>query len=196
MPRITKLQKEYIQKSRIFLYPLLGIRRGISITPVQTYMSWENTYQLEDCKLICVYHMRSDKEFKQFEEKVLLQNTYFHDCFELDDGKVAYVFDFKESVDHYLKVTTGQYSKIKNKYQDVILRFFKTHHKHHDLILSYLQPTLFYKDYANLLMIKVSILKKVGQLCSLPNLSEEELKVKKKSINFEEIKNSFKPTEN
>jgi hypothetical protein len=50
-----KVQKEYIQKSRIFMYPILGIRRGSSITPIETYLTMENKYKLQDCMFIAVY---------------------------------------------------------------------------------------------------------------------------------------------
>ena len=67
--KITSVRKNYIQKSRIFLYPMLNIRRGVSVTPVQTYLTWENVYTVEDCKMIALYHLRDDKEFKDFEEQ-------------------------------------------------------------------------------------------------------------------------------
>ena len=40
---MKKLHKDYIQKSRIFLYPSLDIRRGTLVKPVQTYVAWEET---------------------------------------------------------------------------------------------------------------------------------------------------------
>jgi hypothetical protein len=36
---INTLYDKYFQKSKIFLYPLLGIKRGINIIPQETYLS-------------------------------------------------------------------------------------------------------------------------------------------------------------
>ena len=48
---IKSLIGTYIQKSRLFVYPMLGIRRGVSVTPVQTYLCWPNKYDITDNKL-------------------------------------------------------------------------------------------------------------------------------------------------
>ena len=45
---ITFIQTKYIQKSRLFLYPMLDIKRGYSITPIQTYMSWKNKHTINE----------------------------------------------------------------------------------------------------------------------------------------------------
>ncbi len=52
---IDALYKEYFQKSKIFMYPLLGIGRGSGVVPEQTYLSWEGYVTPEDTKLIAVY---------------------------------------------------------------------------------------------------------------------------------------------
>jgi hypothetical protein len=44
---IKSLYKDYFQKSRVFLYPALEIKRGGSVTPVETYISWKNNYNLD-----------------------------------------------------------------------------------------------------------------------------------------------------
>ena len=89
--KITSIRKSYIQKSKLFLYPLLGIKRGVSVTPVQTYMAWKDIYTVNDCKLIAVYHLRDDNQFKEFEENKLLGNAMFEEFFELDNDDAAYV---------------------------------------------------------------------------------------------------------
>ena len=57
------LYKEYFQKSRIFMYPLLGMKRGSSVTPIETYIAWEGVYEAHDAKLVCKYYLRNDPEF-------------------------------------------------------------------------------------------------------------------------------------
>lgn len=187
--RLKQLQKEYIQKSRIYLYPLLGIRRGGSITPIQTYIEWTKNYSVKDYKFITVYHLRNDFEFKQFEEKLLFGNPLFSDFFELDDGTAAYVFDFFKYAEDYNFIIKGKYSLLSENYKQKILNFFKDHHTHHVAIHSYLEPSKFFKDYAILLNVSENLLKEVGELCSPPNLNLENLKVKKKIFNFDSVNN-------
>ncbi len=77
MSNVTKLYKKYFQKSRVFLYPALEIRRGVSITPIQTHIHWEGKIKKEDRKLICLYHLRDDAEYKEFERLRLKGNKLF-----------------------------------------------------------------------------------------------------------------------
>jgi hypothetical protein len=187
--KINQLQKDYIQKSRIFLYPLLGIRRGTSITPIQTYMTWDGIYTVNDYRFIAVYHLRDDEDFKHFEEKKLLGNPLFCDFFELEDGTGAYVFDFSKHKREYKLIVNGKYSMLSDEYKQQILGFFKNHHRHHASILSYLQPQKFTAEYAKLLNCPEKLLKEVGELCSLPDLNLEKLELKKKVYNFESVNN-------
>jgi len=187
---ITQLQKQYIQKSRIFLYPLLGIKRGSSTTPVQTYLVWEDEYDVNDYKFIAVYHMRDDAEFRDFEEKRLLGNPLFTGEFhELEDGNAAYVFDMKSYQKEFKLIVHGKYSMLSTEFKNTILKFFKSHQSHHAAIKSYLMPDKFMADYAKLLNVSESLLKEVGELCSLPDLDLEKLKVKKKVLTFDSVNN-------
>lgn len=187
--KITSIRKNYIQKSRIFLYPLLNIRRGVSVTPVQTYLTWDNVYTVEDCKLIAVYHLRDDKEFKDFEEKKLFNNDLFDNFFELEDGKGAYVFDFSKYKKEFQRTVAGRYSEIDEGYKRKILNFFRNHQGHHRMIESYVNPHLYFEDYAELLKVPIPLLKEVGELCSLPDLKKEMLEIKKKVLNFTSVNN-------
>jgi len=182
---LTSIYKEYIQKSRIFLYPVLKIKRGVSVTPVQTYMSWENNYGFEDNKFIVVYHMREDKEFKNFEKMILLNNNLFHDFYQLDDNQGAYVFDFDDHKENYKCIRDGKYSKLSNPYKQFILKFFKNHQKHHAHVESYLYPERYFNVYSKILRVNKNLLKEVGELCSKPNLDVEILRSKKKILNLQ-----------
>jgi hypothetical protein len=187
--KLEQLQKEYIQKSRIFLYPLLNIRRGVSVTPIQTYMTWENYFKVTDYKFIMTYHLRDDVDFKNFEEQKLLGNPLFFDFFELKDGTGAYVFDYLDYKKEYKLIVNGKYSLLPEDYKKKILLFFKNHQKHQASIMSYLEPEKFFKDYAKLLNVSEQLLIEVGELCSLPNLKLESLNIKKKIFNFDSVNN-------
>jgi len=186
--RLNTIYPNYIQKSRLFLYPILGIRRGSSVTPVQTYMTWKDVYSLNDYKFIIVYHLRDDKEFKSFEEK-LINHSLFDGFFELADNNGAYVFDFSSFKSEYKKIINGKYSMLDDEYKRKVLLFFRNHSKHHAYIESYLYPEKYYGDYAKILDVEKSLLQQVGELCSLPDLSKEDLEIKSKVVNFESINN-------
>ncbi len=187
--KLKALQAKYIQKSRIFFYPLLGIRRGVSVTPIDTFITWKNIYDVNDYKFIVVYHYRDDNDFKKFEEHKLLGNPLFEDSFELDDDTYAYVFDMSSYKKEYKLIINGKYSKLDNNYKRKILLFFRNTHAHHVMIESYLYPKKYFKNYEKLLNVNESLLKKVGELCSLPNLNKETLTISKKVINFESVNN-------
>ena len=76
---IRSLSKDYFQKSRVFLYPALGIKRGVPNTPIETYVSWDGVYAPGDMKLCCLYHLKNDDDFKNFEKSKLLGNKLFND---------------------------------------------------------------------------------------------------------------------
>jgi len=180
---IKAIKDTYVQKSRMFCYPLLNIRRGNSITPIETYLSWKGQIDFTDCKFITVYHLRDDAEFKMFEEKKLLGNPLFEDFMELEDGTGAYVFDFNFYKTDFQKIVKGKYSMLCNEYKSNILKFY-TNHK---IVESYLHPDKYFNDYAKLLNVSVELLKQVGELCSLPNLNKETLPIPKKVFNFDDV---------
>lgn len=175
--KINSLYRDYIQKSRLFLYPLLEIKRGVSVTPIQTYMSWRDKYCYTDSKLICQYHLRDDDDFKLFEKVKLLGNPLFHAFHLLEDGTGAYVFDFAKQQDEFWKVTTGKYSTLDIKNKRKILSFFKSHSAHYAYIESYLEPKKYFPMYSEILNVKVKTLREVGELCSIPDLEKENLEI-------------------
>ena len=52
---MTGAYMQYFQKSKIFLYPLLDIRKGEEFVPVETYIYWDGLYDESDYKYICIY---------------------------------------------------------------------------------------------------------------------------------------------
>lgn len=182
---LRSVATDYVQKSRIFLYPMLGIKRGHSSTPINTYIAWEGRYALSDCKFICEYYIRDDEEFKNLERDKLAGNPLFDTFYQLEDDVGIYVFDFSDYVEDFLNFYKGRYSKLSSQTKRKILNFFKNHATHHVYIESYLYPKKYIPLYADLLsgeskdipdMIK--LLKEVGELCSKPDMSKECLVTK------------------
>lgn len=183
---VKNVYDKYFQKSKMFLYPLLKIRQGSSIVPVQTYMAWQDMYELGDYKLICVYHNRKDAEFKAFEDSHLLSNQLFYDYFLLPDDMVAYVFDLSEHSHDFRLIALGQYSEVSSEFKFKIINFFSSNPHHAAYIDSYLYPERHYYTYAELLNCDVDILVNVGQLCSPPDFSQETLLSKPMEVRIED----------
>jgi hypothetical protein len=181
---IKSLYTKYTQKSRIFLYPFLDIKRGVSVTPIETYVSWTGLSKPEDKNLICVYHLRDDDDFKLFEKHKLLNNRHFVAFYQLPEEKAAYIFNLEsegETFDFFLQ---GKYSKIPEDKKKKILSFFSGNKHNHAIINSYLNPELYFNIYADLLNVNINLLKAVGELCSQPDLVKENLTSDVKHIEF------------
>ena len=172
---INSIYRKYFQKSKIFLYPLLDIKRGTSVVPEDTYVSWEDKYTPEDMKLICVYHHRTDKEYQEFEQKVLLQHNRLFEYVRGDKEKSIFVFDFSDKKDDWNKFLDGKYSKLSQESRDKVINFFEKYSGNYIYIYSYLNPEQWFERYAELLGVHKSELESVGELCSKPDFDKEHL---------------------
>jgi len=181
---MKSLYKEYFQKSRVFLYPALEIKRGSSIMPIQTYMAWEGNYGLQDRKLICLYYTREDEEFVRFERHKLVGNVLFHDFIQVDEDKGVYVFDFGNMAADWDLVQKGMYSKLSPTHKKKVKGYYGIYNANFVYIESYLNPEKYYSIYADMLGVDVEDLKKVGELCSKPDFEREILILEKKLIDL------------
>lgn len=172
----------------MFLYPLLGIKRGSGPTPIESYVSWEGIYSVNECKLICIYETKDDEEFKKFERSRLFANKYFHVYYELENDTSAYIFDLKAYEQDWSQFLMGKYSKFTTGTKDRILDFFVAKPSGKEYMNSYFFPERYYDNYADLLAVHPKVLKQVGELCSPPDLSKENLIADIKEIQiFKEI---------
>lgn len=174
---ITKLQKEYFQKSKTFLYPLLGIKRGSKYKPDNTYVAWEDHYKFYDNVIICVYNLVNSNEFRSFEQDTLFRNLYFRDFYYLPNNKVAYVFSLEDFKNDYHSFLDSSYSKMSDDSKELIMQFFLLDPKktHYHWLNSYLHPDRYYHLYAELLNVAVEDLPK--ELCPPITSMKEQLTV-------------------
>jgi hypothetical protein len=180
---LKHLYKGYFQKSRVFLYPALGIKKGSSVTPIETYISWEGHFRPIDHKLICVFHLRDDPEYIAFEKQFLLKNPMYHDYYESETGEGIYVFDYSEHVEDWCAFMQGKYSKLTKDLKSSILSNYASSKKNYIYVDSYLNPQDdYYNMYAKILDCDVSIFKEVVELCDPPNFTKEHLTMKVKSL--------------
>lgn len=185
---IETLYRDYIQKSRLFLFPILNIERGGSVTPIETYISWKDHYGPTDYKLICLYHLRDDAEFRAFERLKLLGNSKFHDFKQLKDNKGLYIFDLSNHKEDWDKVVSGQYSKLSEPHKKRIQEFFGNAGTSYPYIESYLYPEKYHAMYAEILSERKDrkemeeSLRYVNELCDKPSWELEQLEITVKDL--------------
>jgi hypothetical protein len=175
MAAIESLYKDYFQKSRIFLYPILEIKRGSSVTPIETYMAWEGKYSVNDMKLICLYHLRSDAEFINFEKEKLIKNKHFFDFKQVEGNKGVYVFDFTEYKNDWEKLLKSRYSQLTYNYKKKIENFYGRRYSNFAYIESYIYPPKYFSMYSEIMDVEESLLREVGELCSKIDFDKETL---------------------
>ena len=184
---IKSLYNDYSQKSRVFLYPLLGVQRGVSVTPICTYTSWVDHYDHTDYKLVCTYHIRDDKEFYMFEKSKLFGNPLFTDFYHPEDNRGMYIFNYEDFSKEWDKYLEGKYSTFTDEFKKIILSFFSKSRANYEYVDSYLNPHKYYDTYARLLNCDKSVLEQVVELCDKPDLDRETIDVKIKSLEIENI---------
>lgn len=167
---------DYFQKSKVFLYPLLGLEKGLDYVPEQTYIAWEGVCKPHHLKLLCLYKAVVNEKYLQFVKNNILRNDLFERTIKLNTNEFLHVFDFSKHKDDFELFFNGKYSKISNKNKIMIESFFATNIKMASYIESFLYPELYHKDYANELNVDINIIKEVNELCSLPDLKKETLK--------------------
>jgi hypothetical protein len=172
---INALYTEYFQKSKIFMYPLLDIKKGCCAVPEQTYVAWEGYIKPEDAKLVTVYPNRKDDEYKTFEKNVLLKHQRICDYTELNNEQLLITFEFTDMSDDWNHFINGRYSMIDVKIKRKILSFFNKNSANHVYMDSYLFPDKYFSLYASLLDTNEDILRNVGELCSKLDLERETL---------------------
>jgi len=171
---LTSIYSKYFQKSKVFIYPLLGIKRGLSVVPKETYVAWEGHYKPEDMKLICVYDYREDEEYKKIEKNILLEHNRLSDYTKVK-AEVIITFDFSDLDHDWFHFINGRYSELDTKIKQKILGFFDIHGGNYAYMHSYLIPEKYYDNYSELLGIDAETLNEVGELCDKPNLNNETL---------------------
>jgi hypothetical protein len=165
---------EYFQKSKVFLYPLLGLRKGLEYVPADTYICWDKLFDTKDYKLICVYETEKTVDFKNFELKHLKNHSLLDFYYDFGN-KQAYVFDMKTYKHDHMMFAKGHYSKISIGTKNKILQYFGSKGKASDYIESFLNPSGFHEVYAESLGVNVELIKEVYEVCSKPDIVKETL---------------------
>jgi len=173
---MKSIYTNYFQKSKVFLYPLLCLRKGITHVPSETFIAWDNVYDIDENKFLCLYTIEeNDKKFKNFEFKFLKSHKLFEAYYQLDEESHLYVFDYGKYKHDLLSFREGKYSKFSIKTKETIAAFFGEVGNISDYIQSYIHPEGYHKRYADFLGVKLEAIKDVYELCSKPDLEKETL---------------------
>ena len=171
---MIKLFKDYFQKSKVFLYPLLGIPKGSRYIPEETYMYCNSKgYNGDEFKLFCIYKGDGTRSYEAFETIKLLKHELFVDYKDLGNSLNLYVFDLSVYPQTWLAVHEGMYSRIHEREKKTITDFFGNKGLIVETVESYLYPEFYFPDYAELLAVSEEMLEQVGELCDPPNIKKE-----------------------
>ena len=137
--QLTSLYTRYFQKSKSFLYPLLGIAKGAYAQPMQTYICMKHHSGLEikpkDKKLICLFEDTNSDEFKAFEQAYLVNNPYYLETIPGPMSSKLYIFSLKKHTGDWNKFLKGKYSQFSNLAKVKI----KEYYGHHTLEYTYMR---------------------------------------------------------
>ena len=175
---LNSVYRKYFQKSQVFIYPLLGIKRGAAYVPKATYIAWEeNAIGSEDMKLVCLYENDDTNTFEVFVKNVLLKHPRLFGYVKADTKTSVFTFDFSDLSDDWDNFLKGRYSKVNLNLKAKILNFFDPQSGNYQYVKSYLYPEKYYNEYAELLNTNVELLKSVGELCTKPDSAKETLQL-------------------
>jgi len=177
---MKQIYKSYFQKSKVFLYPLLGIKKGVRFVPIETYIGWDNNEISPKDTLICAYAIEDaekahiHKSFQSFAKSDLRKNELYHSEYETDDLKI-FVFDLSFFKSDIQKFKEGKYSEFSRLTKKIIMNFFENGTVA-EYMESYLYPEEYYEIYSDILNVPISTLEEVGELCDKPDLEKEDFK--------------------
>lgn len=174
---IKTLYVDYFQKSKVFLFPVLGISKKSYEAPSQTFIQWENMYGIDDRVLICIYEDILSEAFIAFERDVLSSNPMLLTSRVTKDGRAIYVFDMSKIGEDWDMFIAGKYSKLSGILKDAISSYYGRKSKEYLYVASFLYPFDFYHTYAELLDIEVEILEQVVELCDIYDAAQETCRI-------------------
>jgi hypothetical protein len=163
----------YFQKSKVFLYPLLKLKKGAAYVPIQTYVCWEHEYAIDDCKLLCEYHVKSSDKFVVFCNKYLKNNKLFYKYIDLGENRHLFIFDFKSYKNDFNRFIAGRFSQFSLESKLIILDFFSLSSTMLSFVTSFLYPDNMHGNYALALNVDVKEIQNIYEICSIPNLDKE-----------------------
>lgn len=175
MENMITIYQNYIQKSSMFLYSILGIPRGAIFIPVESFLALKDIYQINDCRLICLYDQCNSDSFDTFSEQVIKKSKLFEKTIKISETKCLFIFDFTQYKYDWNQIINGRYSRITYDYKWKIISFYRLNKINHTLIKKILFPKDHFNEFADYLGVEPELIKNVGELLDCPNFEREEL---------------------
>ncbi len=166
---------DYFQKSKVFLYPLLKLGRGLTFVPKQTYIAWENVYSSEDRMFMCEYHTTNNKQFGDFVVEKFLSHPMFQDVLELEEKKQLVIFNLNKLKFDYDYFIQGRYSRFSIDGKIKIQDFFGEDSKTGSYTRAFLSPAESHEEYADYFGVDEELIKEVYEICTPPDMKKETL---------------------
>lgn len=176
---IEKIYNKYFQKSRSFLLPMLGLKKACAFMPIQSYLAWEDKYSTKDYNLILTYHVSDKYEWEKYLVETLMANELFNDYHQTDDPSIIVLsFDLNCIATDYDHVLAGRYSKLSKVLKKRIRDYYNYNSAEWAYMESFLFPDKYIPIYGKILDVEEEHIRFTGELCDLPNLDKETLKIK------------------
>jgi hypothetical protein len=188
---MNELYTDYFQKSKVFLYPLLKLKKGMAYVPIQTYVCSEYEYAIEDHKLLCEYHAKATEKFVTFYNRHLKSHKLFNKYIDLGKNKHLFIFDFIAYKNDFDRLIKGKYSQFSLESKLAILDFFMSSNGISDYIHDFLSPEFAHSKYAKALGVDIKKIKEIYEICSILDIEKETFKENNEKLNCLLTKNSI-----
>ena len=182
---------DYFQKSKVFLYPLLKLRKGLKYVPIQTYICWEHVYTSGEYKLLCEYNAKSGKKFEEFCDRYLNSHELFEKELDINENKHVFIFNLTPHKNDFIRFLQGKYSQFSLDTKITILDFFSSSGKMLSFIESFLSPDRAHEDYAKALGVDKEVIEEIYEVCSKPDIEKETFHEDNEILNCLLTKNSI-----
>ena len=170
--------KEYVQKSRLFAFPLMGVPKKPEV--IETYFGINGLKLCNGYALVLLYY-NEDPTYPA--HLIQLEKNKFFDFVIKDNEFDIVVFDLSPIKSDYHRIINGQYSKV-SKTAKILIKFNNTDEK----ASMGINPEYYYKDLAELLEYPEECFENT-EIISSPDINNEMLNVSKKV--FLELKNEY-----
>ena len=147
--------------------------------PIQSYMSWQDNYGIKDYNLILTYKTSDKYEWKKYLVETLMANELFNDYHQTDDPSIVVLsFDLNCISKDYDHILAGKYSKLSKVLKKRIRDYYNYNSAEWAYMESFLFPDKYIPIYGKILDVEEEHIRFTGELCDLPDLDKETLKLK------------------
>lgn len=182
MQKIT--DKRYVQKSKVFLLPLINLKKDLYVKPIKTFIIDKvANVTVNDRKLILPFFKDNSSEFNYYENNHIMTCDYLDvsSYYETDKFRV-YSFKLNHIENDFDLFLEGKYTKFSKKTKSLIHLYWgklkKNNFYPHPKIEAYLYPNLeIYKQVAEELNLPLEMVIETEELLDPPNLNLEELHI-------------------